>query len=338
MNSLIKLVSDPWFLVTVFVSVIGALVVLWGLKIGGDAEKLLPPTDFKEDIFGDIVKRYKAKMDFGHEIIMVGVAIEAICALAVCIISGLENADLKDKSTASNLEAKQAEIIAGQANERAAKIESNNLVLQANLLELEAKTKARRITLEQKEEFIKITKNYPKIPVKVCVGMADSETLVYADQIRDMLDAAGFGFTNKAEGIVRNDTVYETDKIKSSDFYTNYFNEIAHGVAEDPSQGPDNDVIIIGYSTNYSDGKDGFNKGVELPFDWNFRLSQLPYPQFITNNFGVNFIFTNTTISGLPLCFIMDFRAIQIKGYQANTKLFLNPGEWGVFVKQKIHR
>src|SRR6267142_3200453 len=112
MHSLEKLISDPWFWVTVGFSVFGALVVYVGLKFGADAERLLPPSDFKEDIFGDIVKRYKAKVDFGHKIVMAGVAIEAICALAVCVISGLENADLKEK----------AEVI-----------RSTNLVLQAKV-------------------------------------------------------------------------------------------------------------------------------------------------------------------------------------------------------------
>jgi hypothetical protein len=115
MHSLEKLISDPWFWVTVGFSIFGALVVYVGLKIGADAEKLLPPSDFKEDIFGDIVKRFKAKVDFGHKIVMAGVAIEAICALAVCIITGLENANLKEKSE---------------------EINSTNLVLQTNVASL----------------------------------------------------------------------------------------------------------------------------------------------------------------------------------------------------------
>src|ERR1700722_15899470 len=134
MNPLIQLIFDPWFWVTVFVSVIGTVIVFLGHKIGADAEKLLLPTDFKEDIFGDIVKRYKAKMDLGHKIVMAGVVIEAICALAVCIISGLENAALNEKSSAANLEAKQAEKDAGDAKVLAANIGRTNTQLIATNL------------------------------------------------------------------------------------------------------------------------------------------------------------------------------------------------------------
>src|ERR1022692_1180609 len=141
MNLLLKLLSSPWFWADVVLSITGGILVYWGLWIEKRAEKRIPPSDFKEDIFEDVIKAEKSELERGWRILMLGIAIEVVAALGISVISGLEVADLTDKSAAANLEAKQAEKEAGQAKERAAITDSNNLVLQAKVFRLETKTK-----------------------------------------------------------------------------------------------------------------------------------------------------------------------------------------------------
>jgi hypothetical protein len=124
MNLILKLIESPWFWADVVLSVIGGLLVYWGLLIEKESEKYIPPADFKRDIFDDIVKAQKSKLDRGWRILMAGIIIEVVAALLISIISGLEMASLNDK--------------AEQASERAANTESNNLVLQARVLVLTA--------------------------------------------------------------------------------------------------------------------------------------------------------------------------------------------------------
>jgi len=54
---------------------------------------------------------------------MMVIVMEVVAAFGISIISGLEIAALNDKASASNLEAKQAEAEAGQANERTSRNE-----------------------------------------------------------------------------------------------------------------------------------------------------------------------------------------------------------------------
>lgn len=126
MYLVVKLISSPLFWVDVALAVSGGIVVWWGLKIEKEAEKLLIPSDFKPDIFSDIVEPYKAKIERGWRILMIGIVMEVVAAFLISVISGLEIADLTDK--------------AGKANERAALIESNNLVLQTNVESLNNST------------------------------------------------------------------------------------------------------------------------------------------------------------------------------------------------------
>ena len=81
--------------------------------------------------------------------------------------------------------------------------------LRSNNIALELKLQPRRITQNQIVKFIDLLRNRPKCPVKVCVGVADNETQNYAQQIRGMLDEAGYG-TGKADDIVveRNHTLF----------------------------------------------------------------------------------------------------------------------------------
>jgi hypothetical protein len=70
---------------------------------------------------------------------------------------------------------------------------SNNLALEAKVLELRAKLEPRTITEKQKEKFTNLLKNAPKCPVRIHCGNVDNETRNYAYQLREMLDNAGYG-------------------------------------------------------------------------------------------------------------------------------------------------
>jgi len=65
--------------------------------------------------------------------------------------------------------------------------------LRKSNLELEAKLQHRQITLEQRGKFIAFLKNAPKAPIVVLHGSGEGEVISYSNQIREMLDAAGYG-------------------------------------------------------------------------------------------------------------------------------------------------
>jgi len=84
--------------------------------------------------------------------------------------------------------------VAAFANERAALVESNNLVLQKQLAEIK---QWRTIKPEQKKAFIDLTKGIePKFPIRVRYAPGSTEVASFAYQIRSMLDAGGFAETN----------------------------------------------------------------------------------------------------------------------------------------------
>jgi hypothetical protein len=75
-----------------------------------------------------------------------------------------------------------------------------NLVLQNRVEvlrkandELEAAARDRTISEVQSNLFMVLTKDLPKTDIKVTVGLCDYETQRYAQQIRTMLTAAGYG-------------------------------------------------------------------------------------------------------------------------------------------------
>ena|SRR5208283_3815908 len=115
MNLVLKLISSPWFWADIALSVSGGVVVYWGLLVEKKAEKNLPPADFKPDIFEDVLAAQKREVERGWRILMAGIVIEVVAAFGVSIISGLEIADLTEKSATANLEAKQAAKDAGDA-------------------------------------------------------------------------------------------------------------------------------------------------------------------------------------------------------------------------------
>lgn len=215
------MVSSFWFWADVFLGISGGLLVWWGLDMEKAGEKMLPPSDFRPDIFHDIVTNAKSKMDRGWLILKIGIVIEVVAAFGISVISGLEIADLTDKSAAAMLEAKQAgtnaaasyfaakiaESNAAASNERAAKfdadrvlvkkeaeeIRSTNLVLQIKLQQLEARMQDRTITDENRGKFIKLLQYTPKGSVAVFFnGASGGDAQNYAEQIREMIGSAGF--------------------------------------------------------------------------------------------------------------------------------------------------
>jgi hypothetical protein len=193
MNLLLKMVSSPWFWADIFLSVVGGLIVYWGLKVEKKAEKRLPPSDFDRDIFEDVVRAQKKEEQRGWRILMTGIVVEVVAALGISVISGLEIADLSDQTAVANREAKDAEKQAGEANLRASTNELAALALQREVLRLKNPA---IITDDQRQKFIDILSdwhNYSKTRIEVVDGNIDKPTEQFAFQIRALLDEAGYG-------------------------------------------------------------------------------------------------------------------------------------------------
>ena len=122
-------------------------------------------------------------------LVVIGLTIEMQGSGEAYRLSARQNAAL-------NKEAGEARKLAGDANVRAAITESNNLSLQTNVLslsiELEQLKQPRTITIEQITNFIILTKNFPKVPIRVLINSRNSEVLSYAVQVRAMLNQANF--------------------------------------------------------------------------------------------------------------------------------------------------
>lgn len=93
-------------------------------------------------------------------------------------------------------EAAKSDNEVADTKERTALVESNNLVLRSNVVALELKIQPRTITGIQREKFIKLLTDVPKCPIRIHCGNVDNETRNYANQLRGMLDAAGYNATN----------------------------------------------------------------------------------------------------------------------------------------------
>jgi hypothetical protein len=171
-----EFVSEFGFIM-VIVGVVGEgieLVVEWGERRKGKAIAPKKP-------------RWLLPVEtFSFAILVIGLAMEFLGSHNAMRIADAENVRLNG--------------LASAANERAANTESNNLVLQAKVLQLENKlrTQVRQITPTDNDEFIAFLRNCQhKKPVKVFVEKtifeSDFETRNYTHQIRGMLDAAGYG-------------------------------------------------------------------------------------------------------------------------------------------------
>ena len=152
MHLFLRLISSPWFWADVLLSVSGGVLVYLGLRLEKAAEKKEYPGAFVDE-----VKSRKLKAERGWRILMVGIVVEVVAAFGISVISGLEIADLSDKSAAANLEAKQAAKEAGRANERAAMVESNNAVLSLHVEEL----RSNNIALERQMQPRLIESSHP---------------------------------------------------------------------------------------------------------------------------------------------------------------------------------
>jgi len=139
-------------------------------------------------------------------------------------------------SAASYERARIAEQKAGEANERAANTESNNLVLRSNVVALEIKLKPRTITTKQVEDFIFLTEKVPKIPIAIEVGTENGDNLSYAYQIRSLLSAGNFAVAdaNTIWGLKTSSVVTArkmgmgADPIPYMHFFTYSTNDVVH--------------------------------------------------------------------------------------------------------------
>jgi hypothetical protein len=230
MNLIIQLVSSSWFWADVLLSVSGGVVVAWGLRIEKKAEEMMPPSDFGEsrNAFADIVEKQKREEERGWRILMTGIVMEVVAAFIISVISGLEIADSNSKSSAATLEAKNAE-------KQTAEVILNNLALRTNVdslsiavlnlaheydlstnalaeadarlaqahseaSELEAKLKPRIITQAQHDVFVQFLKSVPLLPddrnTWIICSSPNGETSDFLNQVRKMLDDAGYGATS----------------------------------------------------------------------------------------------------------------------------------------------
>ena len=153
--------------------------------------------------------------------------VEAVKADKEVAVANLEAKQAGTNAAASYERAALALRAAGQANERAADTESNNLVLQAKLI-------PRTITMTQVTNFIFFTEEIAKIPIKIHPGSQGDDILQYAFNLRFMLDKAGFQDDSNLNGI----------KIdKPGDTIHFVFHPVGRS-GEWPS------VVFVGYSTN----------------------------------------------------------------------------------------
>jgi len=97
---------------------------------------MLPPESFKLDIFGDIIEKYKAEVERGWRILMIGIIVEVVAALGISIISGLESAVLNEKSERAEKDAGQANLLVGVLSNETVRLSINLEAAKSNDLEL----------------------------------------------------------------------------------------------------------------------------------------------------------------------------------------------------------
>jgi hypothetical protein len=144
----------------------------------------------------------------GWFIVVVGLAMEFLGDHAAKRISDREDARVNKEAADSRVTAGNAEREAGEANERAALTESNNLVLQSNVLALEIKLQPRTITEKQRKILIDSLKEIPKCRINIHCGIVNNETKIYAARIRDVLKDAGYDTSGIAYDLGLSVTTY----------------------------------------------------------------------------------------------------------------------------------
>jgi hypothetical protein len=219
--SLSKSVTVFWLGVSEWSLLVFGCILAWGL-IGEYRIDHNPPPGLKRPS----LKRKRAKKLF-ESLVIIGVMGELFADGGIFIfsnhlqtISDGEVAQLNKQSEEFRKEAEQFNKIAGESNERAAiaakeaaqaneraakfdadrvmvekeaeEIRSTNFVLQAKVLELEAKIQPRTITPEQRIQLTNLLSSCPKGKVFVMASVLDAEATDFAKQIEDVLKNAGF--------------------------------------------------------------------------------------------------------------------------------------------------
>lgn len=146
--------------------------------------------------------------------------ISAILLVAGLMMEFWEAAKSDNEIAKTNLEAKQAGKDATDAKLLITEIGTTNAQLVASNLavsvELGKLKQPRIITIGNEKKFILLCKDMPKIPIKIYVGTPDNETEVFAEQVRQTLDDAGFG--GPGAGIIRDQTLFMTVPIGVTNF------------------------------------------------------------------------------------------------------------------------
>jgi len=128
-------------------------------------------------------------------LIVLGLAGELLGSISARHFDSLTIGQLTEKSSVAIRDA-------ADSNMRSKQLESTNLLLQIKLSQLDAKSRWRSITPEQKMAFIESTKALTKMPVRIRMeATANAEVKSFGEQIRALLDAAGFVETNKDQAI-----------------------------------------------------------------------------------------------------------------------------------------
>lgn len=180
---------------------------------------------------------------------------------------------------------------------------------------LEARVHERTITDVQSNLFIRLMKNYPKIPIKVFVGWEDRETYRYATQIRQLLDAAGY--RDNGDGVIR---CQHTDINGQTNNAVNFMFYLKPGLVDAPFVYPD---------------KTNGEYGALMP---NPKI----YPAKVALFSGLPIAFnvsTNDPVAyadGILLYVDMAFSNIGIHGNEIKGNALLKPGEVGIFVNERI--
>jgi len=163
--------------------------------------------------------------------------------------------------------------------------------------------KARTITDEQKNRFILLTRDFPKVPVKVFVGLEDYETLHYAQRIREMLDSAGYGVKINAtqnEGVQIYEGVVEEGILVHADIRS----------IDSPLTSSFFGIFTFEYGTNRT-------------AIWNFKPTR---PSEMTRHASPRFNSLNLAL-----------QQIGLRPGCAEDNRLIGPGQFGILVPQKEH-
>jgi hypothetical protein len=186
--------------------------------------------------------------------------------------------------------------------ERTALVESNNLVLKKQVLELEAKMQPRRITMEKRTNFMTLAQLIPKIPVKIVIGQEGRDTEAFAKDLRETLTMAGFS-ANEGAGILG------IDRLPSLIHWAELWNT------------NESDLIFFTFGTNH--WSDHWHSSTASLFDQ--RIGQVIGPRIpIVENKTDNV----EIFSAIDYCFVK----IGIKTEWVSDGYIVKPGEVLVFV------